>query len=122
MVSGTSDSRVAEPKFLKAPAIFPNNDIKYHVNKLRGMLFAARTQQAITWAVARDRPGAATLREKPNLAAEKIVWLQRHDRDCADMYGMLMLVKNMPVALLDHIDRNPEKQLLRGIRERLTKP
>ena len=25
-----------------------------------------------------------------------------------------MLLKNMPVALVDHIDRNPEKQLLRG--------
>ena len=48
------------------------------------------------------------------MAAEKLQWLQRHDKDCGALYGMLPLVKNMPVALEDHLDRNPEKQLLRG--------
>ena len=41
-------------------------------------------------------------------------WLNRHDKDCGSLYGMLPLVKNMPVALEDHLDQNPEKQLLRG--------
>ena len=114
VLRGTSDPRLLEEKFIAAPAIFPNSDIKYDVNKRRGMTFAARTGQAITWAPARDRPGPETLKEKPNLAAEKLQWLQRHDKDCGALYGMLPLVKNMPVALEDHLDRNPEKQLLRG--------
>ena len=41
-------------------------------------------------------------------------WLKRHDKDCGGLYGMLMLVEGMPIALTDHIDRNPEKQLLKG--------
>ena len=40
--------------------------------------------------------------------------LQRHDKDCGGLYGMLLLAKGMLVALTDHIDRNPEKNLLRG--------
>jgi hypothetical protein len=52
--------------------------------------------------------------EKQDIAAEKAVWLTRHDRDCEDLYGMLPLVKGLPVSLTDHIDRNPEKNLLRG--------
>ena len=114
VLSGPDDPRLLEPKFLKAPAIFPNNDIKYHVNKLRAQIFAARGSEACTWAPARGRPGTAALQDKPDIAAEKLAWLQRHDRDCADMYGMLLLIRNMPVALLDHIDRNPEVQLLKG--------
>ena len=54
------------------------------------------------------------LRENPSIATNKVEWLKRHDRECGDLYGMLLLVEGMPVALTDHIDRNPEKQLLRG--------
>ena len=59
-------------------------------------------------------PSLDALREKPGLAADKLQWLQRHDRESGDLYGMLPLIQNMPVALTDHIDRSPEKQLLRG--------
>ena len=31
-----------------------------------------------------------------------------------ETYGVAMLIKGMPVALTDHIDRSPDKQLLRG--------
>ena len=41
-------------------------------------------------------------------------WLQRHDRESGDLYGMLPLIIGAPYALTDHLDRNPEKQLLRG--------
>ncbi len=47
-------------------------------------------------------------------SAEKLSWLQRHDKESGDLYGILPLIHGMPVALTDHIDRNPEKQLLRG--------
>ena len=54
------------------------------------------------------------LRERPGLVSEKLSWLNRHDRESGDLYGMLPLIHGMPMALTDHIDRNPEKQLLRG--------
>jgi hypothetical protein len=46
--------------------------------------------------------------EKQDIAAEKAVRLTRRDRDCGDLYGMLPLVKGLPVSLMDHIYRNPE--------------
>ena len=39
---------------------------------------------------------------------------QRHDRESGDLYGMLPLIKGMPVAMTDHIDRNIDKRILRG--------
>ena len=41
-------------------------------------------------------------------------WLQEHDRHTGDLPGMLILAHGMPVALTDHIDRSPDKLLLRG--------
>ena len=54
------------------------------------------------------------MRERPGIAADKLAWLKRHDRETGDLYGMLPLIHGMPVALTDHLDRNPDKQLLRG--------
>ena len=34
--------------------------------------------------------------------------------ESGDLYGLLPLIHRMPVALTDHIDRNPTKNLLRG--------
>ena len=102
------DPRVREDKFITAPAIFPNNDIKYEVTKTRARIFAATREQAITWSQAKDFPFSAALSEKPCIVQEKLEWLKRHDRDCGDLYGMLPLAQGMPVVLADHIDRNPE--------------
>ena len=109
-----NDRRHLQGNFLKAPAIFPNNDIKFEVNKIRAQIYARATQQAITWSIARDRPSNKVIAEKPELVEEKKVWLTRHDRDCADLYGVLPLVEGLPVMLTDHYDRSPEKKLLRG--------
>ena len=108
------DKRYTEGKFITAPAIFPNNDIKCEVNKHRAQVYAAATKQAITWSQAKDKPSSKVLSDKPNIVEEKVVWLNRHDKDCGDLYGMLPLAVGMPVALTDHLDRNPEKNLLRG--------
>ena len=99
---------------MTAPAIFANNDVKYDANKTRARSFAAQHRSLITYAVAKDTPSEETLREKPGIAADKVKWLQRHDRESGDLYGMLPLIHRMPVALTDHIDRNPDVQLLRG--------
>ena len=101
-------------KFATAPAIFANNDVKYDANKSRAQRYANDNGKAVTFSCAKDTPSNDAVREKPGLAAEKLAWLQRHDRETGDLYGALPLVHNMPMALTDHIDRNPEKQLLRG--------
>ena len=116
-MNATDDKQFMETlhtEFVNAPAIFPNNDIKYEVNKLRAALFSAASNQGLTWCPAKDKPNARALNEKPAILAEKVVWLQRHDKDCSGLYGMLPLAVGMPVALTDHVDRNPQKNLLRG--------
>ena len=110
------DSRFATEQFAKAPAIFANNDLKYAVNKKRALLYAGHSNESITYACAKDSASADALREKPDLAQEKLQWLRRHDRESGDLYGMLPLVRGMPVALTDHIDRSRDKNLLRGRR------
>ena len=49
LVLDRNDARISEERYLAAPAIFPNNDVKYEVNKLRAGKFAERTMQPITW-------------------------------------------------------------------------
>ena len=71
-------------------------------------------QLGTTWAQAKDKPLPKTLQERPDLVLQKTTWLSRHDRECGDLYGMLPLIEGLPVALTDHIDRSPDKQLLRG--------
>ena len=108
------DPRLRSKHFENATAIFANNDVKYDSNKTRARLFAAQTNSGIVYSVARDTPSQDALRERPGISADKVKWLQRHDRECGYLYGMLPLIENMPMALTDHIDRSPDKMLLRG--------
>ena len=109
-----NDPRFSSEKFSKAIAIFAHNDVKYDTNKTRAKLFASMQSEGIVYSVAKDTPSQDALRERPGLRADKIKWLQRHDRECGDVYGMLPLIHGMPVATTDHIDRSPEKAILRG--------
>jgi hypothetical protein len=102
VMNSPEDARHLDEHFLTAPAIFPNNDIKYEVNKTKAQISAIQTEQAITWSVAKDVPANKVLVEKQDVAAEKAVWLTRRDRDCGDLYGMLPLVKGLPVSLTVH--------------------
>ena len=108
------DSRFLAPAFIDCPAVFANNDIKYETNKLRARVYATKQNEAITYCAAKDTVTPEALRERPDLPAQKLTWLQRHDRESGDLYGIVTLMKGMPVALTDHIDRSPDKQLLRG--------
>ena len=108
------DKRFLAEDFIDSPAIFANNDIKYETNKLRAKIFASKRDEAITYCPAKDSATPDALRERPDLPAQKLSWLQRHDRESGDLYGIVTLIKGMPVAVTDHIDRSPDKQLLRG--------
>jgi hypothetical protein len=106
-------------RFEKAPAIVPNNDIKYDTNKKRAIRFAHSKQETIFWSVAKDTVSLDTLRDDPSLPLKKQDWLQRHDRDCGDLYGLLPLVRGLPVTLTDHVDRSPDKNLLKGTKGKI---
>ena len=75
------DERFLSDKFAVAPAIFPNNDIKYETNKLRALAYAEKHGEAVTYVPAKDVPSGEALRERPDLPAHKLTWLQRHDRE-----------------------------------------
>ena len=77
-------------------------------------MFAAKQNKTITYCPAKDIPTSEALRERPDLPAQKLSWLQLQDRENCDLQGIVTLIKGMPVALTNHIDRSPDKQLLRG--------
>jgi hypothetical protein len=114
VATGIQDSRFMDTKCVKAPAIFANNDIKYETKKLRAKHYAHHREETITYVCAKDMPTQDALRERPDLPSQKLAWLQRHDRESGNLYGVIPLIHGMPVALTEHIDRSPDKQLLRG--------
>ena len=111
MAASTTDP-LYSAAFQHAVAIFSTNDVKYHVNKLRARQWAQQKQERVHFAIARDMASAAVLREKGDLKEEKLVWLQRHDKECNGLYGVLPLAIGMPVRATDHLDRH--RGILKG--------
>ncbi len=91
VVNGPQDKRFQQEQFRKAPAVFANNDIKYETNKRRARQFADLEGKRIIHIIAKDVPSTEALTQKPALCTEKVKWLQRHDRECGDLYGVLPL-------------------------------
>ena len=104
VATGADDPRFLG-HFVGAPSVFATNVRKCHTNKVRAEAFAGRAGRELHYVVAQDRTSAAVVREKPNLAQEKLAWLQRHDRECGGLCGMLPLCEGMPVFLTDHVNR-----------------
>ncbi|MCS5585228.1 MAG: hypothetical protein NZ777_17185, partial [Pseudomonadales bacterium] len=98
------------------PAAVPNNDLRYEINKLRSELYAAKHKKQILWCPAKDQATTDALREDASLAYKKKEWLQRHDRQCGDLQSMLPLVQGMPMILGNHLDRSPDRRMLKGTR------
>lgn len=59
--------------------------------------------QCTFWCPAKD---FVALRDEPTLPEKKLEWLQRHDKESGNVYGLLPLIKGLPVALTDHVDPN----------------
>jgi hypothetical protein len=114
VATSPQDPRFLTNKFAAAPGVFPNNDLKYDVNKLRAQDYAAKQGTGIMYCPAKDTPTPEALRIRSDLPAQKVSWLNRHDRESGDLYGVLPLIKGMPMAMSDHIDRNVDKRILRG--------
>ena len=90
-----------------------NHDIKYEVNKLRAQTYAQEQKEGIIYCPAKDTPSTEALRVRPDLLAEKLSWLNRHDRESGDLYGMLPLMIWMPVAVTEHINRSLDNIILK---------
>ena len=115
-VAQSADDERFTTQMHSAPLIVPNNDVKMHTNKERGHLFAVNTGTQLIWIPAKDVASAEVLKEAPTDAPKKLQWLQRHDRQSGDLYGMLPICFGMPVFLMDHLDRSRDRNLLRGTR------
>ena len=63
---------------------------------------------------AKDTPSTEALRLRQDLPSQNISWLNRHDRESGDLYGMLPLMIGMPVAVTEHINRSSENRILKG--------
>ena len=78
VASGPDDPRISSAHFAQANVIVPNNDVKYHINKVRSRLYANVTRQQITYSQALDKPSAAALRASPQIAQRKL-WLTKDE-------------------------------------------
>ena len=106
------DPRFAEG-FSLARGIFHTNGVKCHVNKLRAEQWARQRGQVVYYAVATDKVSSRALHEKPDIAHDKLTWLQRSDADCGNRYGVLPLCIGMPVQAREHLYRK-EFKILKG--------
>ena len=106
-----------DPRFVEgfsmARGIFHTNGVKCHVNKLRAEQWARQHGQIIYYAVATDKVSSRALHEKPDIAQDKLTWLQRSDADCGNRYGALPLCIGMPVQAREHLHRKDFK-ILKG--------
>ena len=110
------DAALALEGFKEAPCIVPNNDTRTEINKARSRRFAAEREEQLQWCMAEDIISAKALQIEPELGRRKVEFLRRTDKSCGDLSGIVPLVKQMPVFLTQHVDRDPERNLLKGRR------
>ena len=81
---------------------------------MRAQSFASSTNTGILYCAAKDHPSIDALRARPDLPTEHFEWLNRREHERGDLYGVLPLMKGMPVAMTDHIDRSIDTRILKG--------
>ena len=64
------DPRFKQAQFVDAPAVFPNNDVKYDTNKLRAEEFAAHHRIPLTYAAASEPTGGGPARTQAGRALQ----------------------------------------------------
>ena len=112
VASGPDDPRFAN-ELARGHAIFSTNVVKCHVNRIRAEQWARLHGQRLYYAIAQDLASSQALHAKPDLAKEKLMWLQGSDADCGDRCSVLPLCMGMPVQAREHIYRGDFK-ILRG--------
>eukprot|EP00438_Fugacium_kawagutii_P006753 Skav200266 [mRNA] locus=scaffold4437:38715:48406:+ [translate_table: standard] len=112
VATGPQDPRFYH-ELLEGTALFPTNAVKCHVNRVRAEAWARQRGRCVYYVIAQDRVSSMALHEKPDIASDKLQWLQRHDRDCGNRYGVLPVAVGMPVQAREHLYRGNFK-ILRG--------
>ena len=72
VAADSTDKRFSQQKFLRAPAVLPNNDMKYEVNKKRALGYANKLQTGVLYCPAKDSPSHEALRIRPDLPSQKL--------------------------------------------------
>ena len=114
LIASPEDPRLREKRFVEATVIVANNDARYQINKDRAEAYSRAAATPLVLSVAQDVASGKALQTEACDKSAKIRWLQYHDRDTGDLCGILPLAIGMPVSLTQHLDRSPEKALLRG--------
>ncbi len=87
VAQSSQDTRFWDAKFIKAPAIFANNDLKYECNKLRAKLYAEGQELAVTYVCAKDIPSADALRESVTKRTCNAIWTSRRKHHLAQLFN-----------------------------------
>ena len=77
-------------------ATFPNNSERCHREEFADYVVSGADR-------AKSESAARSHHNK-----NKETWLTLHGKACSDLYGMLLLVKGMPVMLQDYVSRKKE--------------
>ena len=67
VAENAQDLKISEEKFVRAPAVFANNDVKYEVNKKRALGYANKMKTGVMYCPAKDKPSHEALRIRPDL-------------------------------------------------------
>ena len=115
VLSGPGDPRLESAEFRHAYAIVPNNDLQNEICKHATARWARDHGQPILWTAAIDTMAPSNCfmnHDDDAKRARKVTWLQQHHQKAGGLYGMVPLVRGMPVHLTQHVDRS-DKALLK---------
>ena len=86
-------TRVSKKNKLLAHQLFvAHNDLTYNVHRMRAQSVASSRNTGILYCAAKDHPSLDALRARLDPPTQKLEWLNRHDRESGDLYGVLPLM------------------------------
>ena len=115
VLTGPDDPRLQAAKFKHAYAIVPNNDLQTEICKYGTAKWAREHGQPVLWCAAVDTISGHSRYlsdDAERKRANKVKWLSLHHQKCGGLFGVVPLVRGMPVHLTQHVDRS-DKALLK---------
>ena len=98
---------IADP-FAGAPYVHPYRYPAFHATQLRAIVFAKSKNKRLLWVTAHDQIVAKNVNmTKAREEQRKELWLGRKDRDTGGIPGLLPLVLDLPVRLVNFIEAPP---------------
>ena len=113
--ASADDPRLQSVKFKHACAIVPNNDLQTEICKYGTAKCAREHGQPVLWCAAVDTISGLSgclSDDAERKRANEVKWLSLHHQKCGGLFGVVPLVRGMPVHLTQHVDRS-DKALLK---------